>query len=108
MKLIRYTIYWGKKKLDRHIMPSFKTLLHRYLLVPCRQIVLDSIFMYSQVTAGLTLFSNVYAVIKRSKIYANLTCQSDYYDQLSAVGGMGAHNVLSNTLVLLQKPFARK
>lgn len=85
-------------------------MLHGYLLVPGMQAVLDSILMYSQVTVGLTLLSHVYAyaVIERSKIYPNLNGQSDYYDQLPVVSGMGTGNVLSNMLGLLQKPFTHK
>lgn len=99
-----------KKPLGRYLVFNFITLLQRYLLVSGVQAVLDSIFMYPQVTVDLTLLSHVYAyaVIERSKIYPNLIGQSDVYDQLPVVSGMGTGNVLSNMLGLLQKPFTHK
>lgn len=91
-------------------MSKFVILLHKFPLVPGVEVVLDSVFMYPEIAINLAFLFHVYAyaVIKRSKVYSNLTRQSDYYDQLSVVSDTGTGNLLSNTPDLLQKAFIHK
>lgn len=69
-------------KKRKKIGTRFVTLLHKFHLVPGVEVVLDSVFMYPRIAMNLPFLFHVYAyaVIKRSKVYSNLTGQSDYYD----------------------------
>lgn len=99
-----------KKKIGTYVLSKFVILLHKFPLVPDVEAVLDSVFVYPEISINLVFLFHVYAyaVIKWSKVYPNLTRQSDYYDQLSVVSDTGTGNLLSNTLDLLQKAFTHK